>query len=105
MRIPQFRTLAGEALSAREAAVRFNLREGDILGLPDALAASVSAVDARVVPHEGWWVRHLMRCEPGTLPFPERGSAAGTAHGIAAARPLLTADRSGPCTGGRGARA
>ena len=79
VRLPRFRTLAGEPLSAREAAVRFNLREGDILALPEALAASVSALDARVAPHEGWWVRHLMRCEPGTLPFPERGglTAAG----------------------------
>jgi len=76
VRITKFRTLAGEALSAREAALRFNLREGDILGLPESLAASVSAIDARVVPHEGWWIRHLAHCEPGTLPFPERGPAA-----------------------------
>jgi NAD(P)-dependent dehydrogenase (short-subunit alcohol dehydrogenase family) len=34
-------------------------------------------VDARVVPHEAWWVSHLARCEPGTLPFPEQGTATG----------------------------
>ncbi len=76
VRIPRFRTLAGEALSAREAALRFNLREGDILRLPESLSASISAIDARVAAHEGWWIRHLVHCEPGTLPFPERGNTA-----------------------------
>ncbi len=76
VRVPRFHTLGGEALSAREMAVRFNLRAGDVLTLPATLAASVSAVDARVVPHEKWWIRHLMRCEPGTLPFPDRGTVA-----------------------------
>ena len=46
---------------------------------PTRLAAAISAVDARVVPHESWWIRHLARCEPGTLPFPERGNTAGAA--------------------------
>ena len=69
VRIPRFRTLAGEALSAREAALRFNLREGDILRLPESLSASISAIDARVAAHEGWWIRRLVHCEPGTLRF------------------------------------
>ena len=74
VRIPRFRTLAGEVLSAREAALRHNLREGDILRLPESLAASLTALTSRVAMHEGWWVRHLADCEPGTLPFPDRGT-------------------------------
>jgi hypothetical protein len=77
VRIPRFRALGGEVLSARETALRFNLREGDILAVPEVFAAAISLVDARIVPHEGWWIRHLAHCEPGTLPFPERGSTAG----------------------------
>jgi hypothetical protein len=77
VRIPRVRTLAGEQLSGREAALRLNLREGDLLRLPEALAASVTAVTQRITPHELWWIRHLAQCEPGTLPFPDRTDAAG----------------------------
>jgi methionyl-tRNA formyltransferase len=70
--VPRFRALDGQTLSAREALVRHGLREGDLLRLPDTLAARLTAATARTVKHEAWWIEQLGACEPGTLPFPER---------------------------------
>ena len=78
VRIPQFRTLQGEVIPAREAALRFNLREGDLLRILPAVSARLTAAAARVAAHEHWWIRQLARTEPGTLPFPE---VAGTLPG------------------------
>ena len=38
VRVPRFRTLAGEVLSAREALQRHGLGAGDVLRLPEPLA-------------------------------------------------------------------
>ncbi|HEX5631662.1 MAG TPA: AMP-binding protein, partial [Gemmatimonadales bacterium] len=74
--VPRFRTLTGAVLGAREAAMRANLRVGDVLRLPDALAARLTTLTKQAAAHERWWIGQLRRCEPGTLPFPERTNAA-----------------------------
>ncbi|MCU0621300.1 MAG: LLM class flavin-dependent oxidoreductase [Gemmatimonadales bacterium] len=85
VRLPRFRALDGEVLSARDVALRQNLRQGDVLRLSDEIAARLTALAEATAPHEPWWIGQLARCEPGTLPFPER---AGSAHAPPASIPL-----------------
>jgi natural product biosynthesis luciferase-like monooxygenase protein len=75
--VPRFRTMEGDTVSAREALVRHGLREGDLLRMPETLAARLTAATALTAKHEAWWVDRLGSCEPGTLPFPERGGGSG----------------------------
>jgi len=76
VRLTQFRTLEGEPVSAREAAARFNCREGDSILVGAGPMARLAAETTRLAAHERWWAAQLARTQPATLPFPEANSAA-----------------------------
>jgi natural product biosynthesis luciferase-like monooxygenase protein len=80
IQLRRLETLNGKALTPAEAAAQFGLRVDGAFDLLDAaLCERLTAANAAVAAHEGFWLRRLETRNPIELPYIDRSVAAAAA--------------------------